>query len=278
MKSIKNQYIDLQEGKMSQTNFMRSLRMSLPQYVTNVTSFNDAVKILKNKGILTEATKKEEGYYNQDGKEQYSKFSDIDNMNGQEVKTGIAVEYRLDCTKSLKDIIKIVMKNLKKDKFYYTNYKLSGKEGFEPETMGTAKLETYQMKFLEKNKSNLVDKERGMKPVPGFTKEKASSNKAKDETIKPVKNVQSSSFSASSVRGVKKMTSPGEKMKKITMKESMSEEFEKGIKVFYIDPKTKSKEKGIVLSVNDDYITAKLEDGSTVKASKDKFRKIKVVG
>ena len=40
---------------MSQTNFMRNLRMTMPQYVTNVTSFNDAVKILKNKAILTEA-------------------------------------------------------------------------------------------------------------------------------------------------------------------------------------------------------------------------------
>ena len=40
---------------MSQANFMRNLRMTMPQYVTNVTSFNDAVKILKNKAILTEA-------------------------------------------------------------------------------------------------------------------------------------------------------------------------------------------------------------------------------
>jgi hypothetical protein len=56
MKSIKQQYIDLKEGKMSQHNFMRSVRMSLPQYITNVTSFNDTVKILKNKGILNEAT------------------------------------------------------------------------------------------------------------------------------------------------------------------------------------------------------------------------------
>lgn len=40
---------------MSQQNFMRNLRMTMPQYVTNVTSFNDAVKILKNKAILTEA-------------------------------------------------------------------------------------------------------------------------------------------------------------------------------------------------------------------------------
>jgi len=55
MKSIKQQYTDLREGNMSQANFMRNLRMTLPQYVTNVTSFNDSVRILKNKGILTEA-------------------------------------------------------------------------------------------------------------------------------------------------------------------------------------------------------------------------------
>jgi hypothetical protein len=55
MKSIQNQYRDLKEGRMSQQNFMRNLRMTMPQYVTNVTSFNDAVKILRNKAILTEA-------------------------------------------------------------------------------------------------------------------------------------------------------------------------------------------------------------------------------
>ena len=48
MKSIANQYKDLKEGKMSQANFMRNLRMSMPQ-VTNTMSFGDAVKVLKNK-------------------------------------------------------------------------------------------------------------------------------------------------------------------------------------------------------------------------------------
>ena len=55
MKSIANQYRDLKEGKMTQQNFMRNLRMSMPQFITNVTSFGDAVKILKNKSIITEA-------------------------------------------------------------------------------------------------------------------------------------------------------------------------------------------------------------------------------
>jgi hypothetical protein len=54
MKSIANQYRDLKEGRMSQANFMRNLRMTMPQFVTNTTSFGDAVRILKNKSILNE--------------------------------------------------------------------------------------------------------------------------------------------------------------------------------------------------------------------------------
>jgi len=54
MKSIANQYRDLKEGRMSQANFMRNLRMTMPQFVTNTTSFGDAIRILKNKSILNE--------------------------------------------------------------------------------------------------------------------------------------------------------------------------------------------------------------------------------
>jgi hypothetical protein len=64
MKSIANQYRDLKEGKMSQQNFMRNLRMTMPQFVTNVTSFGDAVKILKNKSIIVETTVKENFDFN----------------------------------------------------------------------------------------------------------------------------------------------------------------------------------------------------------------------
>jgi len=60
MKSIQNQYNDLKEGKMSQANFMRNLRMTMPQYVTNITSFKDSVRILKNKGLLHESLIDEE--------------------------------------------------------------------------------------------------------------------------------------------------------------------------------------------------------------------------
>ena len=55
MRNIQAQYQDLLEGKMSKTNFMRSVRMQFPQHISPVTSFDDSVKILKGKRILSEA-------------------------------------------------------------------------------------------------------------------------------------------------------------------------------------------------------------------------------
>jgi len=90
MKSIQNQYRDLKEGKMSQTNFMRNLRMTMPQYVTNVTSFNDAVKILKNKAILTEAALGENNLLDE-------LESEIENGNSYaEAIAKVAAKYNID--------------------------------------------------------------------------------------------------------------------------------------------------------------------------------------
>ena len=62
MKNIQKQYTDLLEGKMSKSNFMRNVRMQFPQYVSPVTSYDDSIKILKGKRILSEA-KQPEGVY-----------------------------------------------------------------------------------------------------------------------------------------------------------------------------------------------------------------------
>jgi len=80
MKSVKQQFIDLKEGKMTQAQFMRNIRMSLPQYVTNVSSFEDTIKILKNKAILNEADIKDK---NQEKLEQYDQYTYT--LNGKEV-------------------------------------------------------------------------------------------------------------------------------------------------------------------------------------------------
>ena len=88
MKSIANQYRDLQEGRMSQFNFMRNLRMSMPQ-VTNTTSFGDAVKILKNKGIIAESLTEEEEVFSQGAQDENYDYNRVgtdgyDNVSEEE--------------------------------------------------------------------------------------------------------------------------------------------------------------------------------------------------
>jgi hypothetical protein len=322
MKSIKQQYIDLQEGKMSQSNFMRNVRMTLPQFITNVTSYNDTVRILKNKGIITEADRYAPSNYQEDddnnipaffktynssayvdalkdageiedddyeddmeddekdydadysepnepfgiaeaeeedsmsddevedilkqlddeedakhtapniralseaktkwentsGKAMYDQFKEIDNLNGQEVFTGITCEMEKNPELSKKDAAKIVIKNLKKQPNYYTNYKLSGVEGYEPGVLGNIDPKVRQMKAVAKD--NLVDKGMGMKPVKNIAKAKASANKAHKETNK-AKDVDVLSLVAQTLRGVGKMQSQGEKMKTVKLRETI---------------------------------------------------------
>ena len=210
MKSIKQQYIDLTEGRMSQANFMRNLRMTMPQYITNVTSFNDSVKILRNKGILSEAESKWE---NTSGKSMYDQFNEIDNLNGQEVLIGIDAEMEKDHELTKEEATKIVIKNLKKNPLYYTAEYMSGKEGYEPEYISkSTKPETQQMTPVKGE--NTVDKANEMKPVKGIEKAKKDSDKATAEKYK-TSGISLMSLVAKTVRGVKKMDATGEKMKTI---------------------------------------------------------------
>jgi hypothetical protein len=287
MKSVKQQYLDLKEGKMTQAQFMRNVRMSLPQYVNNVTSFNDTVKILRNKAILTEAdiygiagnpeaeaerkaagmdikpeqtpeekygvnkridqselnflkrlyaktpTEKikqmiddleqrmslNESYTtNTSGKELYSKFAEIDNLNGQEVLIGIDYEIEKNRDLTKKEATKIVIKNLKKNQFYYTDTLMSGVEGYKAQYMNKFKPNSDQMRDVKSN--DLVDKTNGMTSPKGIEKAKASSNKAHKETNEPEGTIKMMSLVAKSSRGVKKMDATGEKMKKLALKEN----------------------------------------------------------
>jgi hypothetical protein len=54
MKNISGQYQDLLEGKMNQAQFLRNARMMFPSFVTQHNSFDDSVRILKQKGMLNE--------------------------------------------------------------------------------------------------------------------------------------------------------------------------------------------------------------------------------
>ena len=186
MKSIKNQYIDLKEGKMSEAQFMRNVRMTLPEYISNVTLFKQAERILINKGIISEIKDTSAtGYYNQDGKEQYSKFNELDNMNAQEIMAGYVMEKQDNPNIDQKEAVKLVIKNLKSDQFYYTNYKLTGIRGLQPTEFTSTKRKPFfdEMEEVNKNGDNFVDEKNKMQIVKEAKIEDVKSLLS-DETLK----------------------------------------------------------------------------------------------
>jgi hypothetical protein len=228
MKSIANQYRDLKEGKLSQANFMRNLRMTMPQYVTNTTSFTDAVRILKSKRILNESkdgdddaetlamidkiAKEKEGeeavmaQYDESLNEAKKEKVDADRVHPQELSMGIKVE--MEHTNDPEKAKKIALDHLAENPFYYTELKLSGVD-----TKKTTLTKEKKAIAKKKDETELVDKANQMKPVKGVEKAKASANKATKETNKPVKGISLMSLVAKTSKGVQKMAATGEKMK-----------------------------------------------------------------
>jgi hypothetical protein len=120
--TTKELYIKHKSGDVSNQKFLYEVRRdsNLP-WITNMTSYEDAVKILKNKGIINEADSKKYGDV-----EVISKT--IDMVNPYEYSKGMNYELdmadnavRTDLTEE--EVLaaqKIVLKNITKDANYYT--------------------------------------------------------------------------------------------------------------------------------------------------------------
>lgn len=55
MSKLSSSYIALQEGKISKSEFLRQARQLCPQAITQHNTYDDAIKILRNRGLLSEA-------------------------------------------------------------------------------------------------------------------------------------------------------------------------------------------------------------------------------
>jgi len=75
MRTLQEKYNAIQEGKFSKEHFLAEARMQQPQLVTRFNGYDDAVQILKNKGMIIEA-KKEETV-----KEEYSRVLELPDGN-----------------------------------------------------------------------------------------------------------------------------------------------------------------------------------------------------
>jgi hypothetical protein len=142
MGTTSDQYKLVIEGKLSESLFLRNTRLAFPQFITNINSYKDTVKILKNKGIISEV-----------------KDEKMNEYNPQQYNLGMRYELSKGTDELKAD--KIIKKNLASNSAYYTNLHLAG---YNEEAMKKDNKKRTDLS-IEVKKDNFVDKANGFKTV-----------------------------------------------------------------------------------------------------------------
>ena len=259
MKNIQAQYTDLLEGKMSQANFLRNVRMQFPQYVSNVSSYEDSVKILKGKRILSEA-KKPEGVYGHNSNAEVTLYPNFDTVNYTQLIKGMKFELaQMDEITDANMLLakKMALKKLTKDPMAYRELVVANqKEVAEMD-------KTLKMKDVTKN--DLVDKANGMKVIKKDAP--AAANKSKKFTNK-VEKIKQMTQTPKRAKGIEKVMEVPGKEKVLALKEALLREFDSEHSSEHINlgarVMTKDKKKvGEVEKIEQDTATVKLDDGTS---------------
>jgi len=158
---------DAQKVHKDLTTFLKEL--GIKEEIEEIPGFEGTLNAL-DKISLREAFKIKDsydGYYNQDGKEQYSHFDELDNMNAQEVMAGYVMEKIDNPNIDINEATKLIIKNLNKDPYYYTNYKLTGVRGEKPVEFTSDKIKpgSDQTEEVSKNGDNLKDTKNAEKVI-----------------------------------------------------------------------------------------------------------------
>ncbi len=160
MKSLQNQYNQINEGKGHKDVFLKSARRLFPEYITNFATYKEAVTILKQKSIINEAVggvvsqpafnpfQAFDTFINEEAKAiekkpttdvvekeiagfDYKSRDNIDNVYGTSFLQGFYAEMQdpKNAKKSVDELKKIVTKNMAKDFNYYMKNAAFGIKG-----------------------------------------------------------------------------------------------------------------------------------------------------
>jgi len=160
MKSLQNQYNQINEGKGHKDMFLKSARRLFPEYITNFATYKEAVTILKQKSIISEAVggvvsqpafnpfQAFNTFINEEAKAiekkpttdvveketagfDYKNRDNIDNVYGTSFLQGFYAEMQdpKNAEKSVDELKKIVAKNMAKDFNYYMKNAAFGVKG-----------------------------------------------------------------------------------------------------------------------------------------------------
>jgi hypothetical protein len=159
MRTLQEKYNGINEGKFSKDQFLRDVRMEQPTLVTQYNGYDDAVQILKNRGMIQEVKIEEARLTNKSLTDyRYKPTNDMDKYPYEQILRGLRVELEglnvlgtptpEEYTKALGK----VLKNLEKDTIFYTNQVAGVK--------ANAKRTDLMVDATPKNE---VDKENGLK-------------------------------------------------------------------------------------------------------------------
>jgi len=169
MRTLQEKYNGIQEGKFSKEHFLAEARMQQPQLVTRFNGYDDAVQILKNKGMIQEAVVEEARLTKNSLTDyRYKPTNEMDKYPYEQILRGIRVELEtMDVfgTPTADEYAKAlakVSKNLAKDSIFYTN-----------QVAGNNKKVDLHDKMVDATVKNTVDTFNGMKKAQlkeGFKK------------------------------------------------------------------------------------------------------------
>lgn len=128
MRTLQEKYNGIQEGKFSKENFLVDARRELPNLVTRFNGYDDAVQILKNRGMIQEARVEEARLTKNNLTDyRYKPTNEMDKYPYEQILRGLRVELEameVHGTPTAEEYAKAlakVSKNLAKDSIFYTN-------------------------------------------------------------------------------------------------------------------------------------------------------------
>ena len=263
MKNIQKQFQDLLEGKMSKQNFMRNVRMQFPQYVSPVTSYDDSVKILKGKRIISEAAKPE-GVYGHNPNAETPPAPGIDQLNYYQVYHGI--QYELALMPEITDEAyvkarKKVVDTILKDPDAYKQLQLAN--------FKAVKAMDEDLKMKEVKEGNLVDKPNEMRVVKKDAKGNTEDSLGKKEKKKAKngKGITQMTQTPKKAKGITKVMEVPGKEKVMALREHIMQEMTKlnlENEHFNVGARVKKKDNSLVGEITEwdgDTATVKTDEG-----------------
>jgi hypothetical protein len=182
MRTLQEKYNGIQEGKFSKEHFLAEARMQHPQIITRFNGYDDAVQILKNKGMIQEARVEEARLTKNNLTDyRYKPTNEMDKYPYEQILRGIRVELEVAGvlgTPTAEEYAKAlakVSKNLAKDSIFYTN-----------QLAGNNRKVDFHDQMVDATAKNTVDTFNGMKKIKDL-KEDHSKNPDDKYTVKPCK-------------------------------------------------------------------------------------------